>query len=286
MNKFIVSIFLLYFFYFFCLPAFSDNLEKRQKDYTLSLYMSGNYFRCIDEIRKGVFYWNADKTESEYFISCCYFSGKQYRTVYSRLAQNDEQRSIMLLSQNMLALGEYQRSRDISLRLLYNTGKIDNYDILIRRIEPLVYLENYRAAVMELENYKKIADGHETLSALEETLSSSSDIPSRSSGFSVLLSALLPGLGQTYNGRYLSGLISLAGVGGAACAGALLHRRGENGLAAGAFFLSAVFYCGNLYAACNSASEFNARHKKLYMDSLTANIQKYDPLKYLDYRNK
>jgi len=283
MNKFIASIFVLYFF---CLPAFSNNLEKRQKNYTLSLYISGNYFRCIDEIRKGIFYWNADRIESEYFINCCYFSGKQYHTVNSRLYQNDEQRNIMLLSQNMIALGEYQRSSDISLRLLYNTGKIDNYDILIRRIEPLVYLENYHAAMTELENYKKTTDSYEALSTLEKVLGSYSDIPSRSSGFSVLLSALLPGLGQTYSGHYLSGLISLAGVSGAACAGALMHRQGESRLAAGAFFLSAVFYCGNLYAAYNSASEFNERHKRIYRDNLSASIPPYDPLKYLDYWNK
>jgi len=283
MNKFIASTFLLCFFY---LPAFSDNLEKRQKDYTLSLYMSGNYFRCIDEIRKGIFYWNADKIEGEYFISCCYFSGKQYHTTVSRLSENNEPRNAMLLSQSLLALGEFRKSYDVSSRLLYNTGKIDNYDILVRRIEPLIYLENYQTAIMELEDYKKIADKHETLSALEEKLHSFSNIPSHSRGLSVLLSALLPGLGQTYNGRYLSGLISLAGVGATACAGAFLHRRGENGLAAGAFSLSAVFYCGNLYGAYNSASEFNAKQKKLYRDGLSANIPPYDPLKYLDYRNE
>ena len=248
--------------------------------------MSGNYFRCIDEIRKGMFYWNADRTEGEYFISCCYFSGKQYHTAISRLSENDEPRSIMLLSQSLLSLGERQKSRDASLFLLYNTGKIDNYDIFLRRIEPLIYLENYQAALMELEDYKKAADNHKTLLALEEKLRLHSNVPRRSKGLSVLLSALLPGLGQTYNGRYFSGLISLAGVGGAACAGALLHRRGENGLAAGAFFLSAVFYCGNLYGAYNSASKFNARHKKIYRDALSANIPPYDPLKYLNYQDR
>ena len=283
MNKFIVSVF---FIHLFCFPVFSKSLEEKQKDYTFSLYMSGNYFRCIEEIRKGMFYWNADRTESEYFISCCYFSGKQYHTAVSRLSKTDEPRSIMLLSQSLLALGEYQKSRDTSLRLLYNTGKIDNYDILFRRIEPLIYLENYQAALIELEDYKRAADSHENFSALEEKLRLYSDVPSRSRGLSVLLSALLPGLGQSYNGRYLSGLISLAGVGSAVCAGALLHRRGENGLAAGAFFLSAVFYCGNLYGAYNSASEFNARHKKLYREALSSNIPPYDPAKYLDYRDR
>ncbi|MCL1911223.1 MAG: hypothetical protein FWG13_03350 [Leptospirales bacterium] len=283
MSKFIASISVLYLF---CVPAFADSLEKRQKDYALSLYMSGNYFRCIDEIRKGVFYWNADKIESEYFIDCCYFSGKQYHTSITRLRPNDEPRNIMLLSQSLLALGQYGESRGISSRLSYNTGKINNHDILMRRIEPLVYLEDYKSALTELENYKKITDGNETFSALEEKLRSSSAIPSRSTGLSVLFSAIIPGLGQAYSGRYLSGLVSLAGVGGTAFAGALMHRRGEKGLAAGAFFLSAVFYSGNLYSAYNSASEFNARQKKLYRDNLSANIPAYEPLKYLDYRNR
>ena len=287
MNKFFVfAFFLCFFLCFLSLPAFSNSLEKRQKDYTLSLYMSGNYFRCIDEIRKGIFYWNADRTEGEYFISCCYFSGKQYHTAVSRLSENNEPRNVMLLSQSLFALGEYRESRDVSLRLLYNTGKIGNCDILMRRIEPLIYLEKYQDAIAELEYYKKNFSSNETLSALEEKLRSSSNIPSHSAEFSVLLSALLPGLGQTYNNHYLSGLISLIGVGSTACAGALLHKRGKTELAGGAFFLSAVFYCGNLYGAYNSASEFNTRQKKLYRDSLSADIPPYDPLKYLNYRNR
>lgn len=286
-KLFLVTLFLL------CLPqAFifaGDALDERQRAYTVSLYKSGDYFQCIDEIRKGVFYWNRSQTESDYFILCSYFSGGQYSTVLSRLNASDtpaqELRMQMLLSQTYLRLGDYSNSAQAASLLFYTDfEEPERYNIFARRIEPLLYLENYEAALAELDVYKKMNDPYNGITALEQELSGYHSIPRRSKARAMLFSALLPGAGQVYSGRYLDGLLSLSGVAASGALGGYLHNRGERRLAYGAFFLTALFYAGNLYGAYNSASEFNSRHSRLYREKIRAKyFSAYEPADYLNY---
>ena len=287
MNKIVFII--LFVIYFLQSVVFAEqSLEERQRAYTLSLYKSGNYFQCIDEIYKGEFYWKRSHAESNYFILCNYFSGSQYLTVLHNLnndyAISEMLRTQMLLSQTYLRLGSYNESVEAASLLSYAGSAQDRYKIFARRIEPLLYLENYDAIMAELETYKKMNDPYNGIAALEQALSSHNSIPHRNSTLAMVLSTFIPGAGQVYSGRYLDGILSLAGVAATTAGGLYLHHRGEKQLAGGMFFFAGLFYVGNIYGAYNSASEFNAKQNRIYRDDIRTNyLPSYEPTDYLNY---
>jgi hypothetical protein len=257
--------------------AESGNMEKKQRAHAMDLFRKGKYFQCISETEKMTFYWKDESSDSRYLISSSYFLGGQYRTVCGRLTENfaalSEGRSRLLLSQSCMKLGDWRRGAEIAASLSYEgESALARYDVLIRRIEPLFYLNEY----------SRLHDDATGLAALRSDLSRSGGVPRRSRIISTALSALMPGRGQIWCERYLEGILSLLGVSLTAAGGAWLYGRDQRGAAGATFFFSGLFYAGNLYGAYNSALDFNERYNRIYRDDMVNRyIPPYDPAKYL-----
>jgi hypothetical protein len=268
--------------------AETGNMERRQRAHAMELFLKGRYFQCVTETEKMIFYWKDKGSDSQYLISSSYFLGGQYRSVCGRLAENSaalsEGRNRLLLSQSFMKLGDWRHGAEIAAALSYEgDSALERYDVLMRRIEPLFYLNDYAAAMAAVDEYAGMYDEAGTLAALRSDLRLSRDIPRRSRTVSTALSALAPGLGQIWCGRYLEGLLSLLGVSLTAAGGAWLCAHDQRGAAGAAFFFSGLFYAGNLYGAYNSASDFNERYNRIYRDDMVRKyIPAYDPAKYLN----
>ena len=220
----------------------------RQRRHVMELYKNGRYFQCIAEAGRGMIYYGADRDEGRYIVFSSYFMGGQYLTVRNRLgAESDntgrsDTRSRLLLSQACLRLGAFSESAAWAWKLSYEGDlAMERYEILMRRVEPLIYMERYDDISTEIEAYRKTGDPDGALAALQRDLSRHDRIPHRSKALSVVLSALVPGLGQAYCGSWLDGLLGLLGTAITAAGGAWFYRQDEKGLAGASFFFSGFF---------------------------------------------
>lgn len=117
-----------------------------------------------------------------------------------------------------------------------------------------------------------------------------SELPSKSPGLAGTLSALLPGAGQAYTGRYRQAAVSLL-LNGAFILGALEAFDNDNNAVGGILlFFELGWYGGNIYNATNNAHKFNRRVRHEFKQqmrdrlNLQVGIMQSAPLITLRYR--
>ncbi len=103
---------------------------------------------------------------------------------------------------------------------------------------------------------------------------SSKLMPQRSPTFSGLLSAVIPGLGQAYSGRFLDGLQSLTVIGTIGAGTAYYINREQYEVAIPVGLLGLFFYAGNVYGGVQAAMTFNSRQEDKFLDGLRDEIHK------------
>jgi len=106
------------------------------------------------------------------------------------------------------------------------------------------------------------------------------DTPSRSRTLSTALSAVIPGLGQTYSGRLGDGVYSFLVVGTAAAVSYYYWSHPEQdrdhvkfGIVAG---LGLLFHAGNIYGANIAARDFNRLKRREYLSRVQAVLDQVD----------
>ncbi|MCU0847055.1 MAG: hypothetical protein MUD12_04135 [Spirochaetes bacterium] len=236
-----------------------DGWSGRQKRFIRELFSERRYFDAISEARRLSSYEGKTVSgrEMTFFIDACYFLGGQYETVLknikSRGADRSEFRYRMLESQSLLMLG----MRDAALvPLSGDYASLDSplrRELLLRRTEIYSWSGDCVKMKEEIALYGVFDDAADLASALRAC-----ENPGlKSRGLAVGLSAVLPGLGQVYSGKYIAGLLTLAGVASTASAAYAFHRKGNDQMFYTMVFFSALFYAGGLYGAYNSAASSN-----------------------------
>jgi hypothetical protein len=93
-------------------------------------------------------------------------------------------------------------------------------------------------------------------------------LPQQSPALAGILSAVLPGSGQLYNGRFgdavLSFLLNSLFIVGTVEAA----HQGELAVAGGLGFFAAAWYTGNVYSAVNGAHKFNRHQAEVLLRDL------------------
>jgi TolA-binding protein len=106
-----------------------------------------------------------------------------------------------------------------------------------------------------------------------ETLKGS-DLPHRSVAASGLLSAIVPGAGQTWCGRTADGFFSLLLTGSFTYLAANAYQNNSETSAFVMGTLGFSFYMGNIYGAINSAKRYNFKHVDLFKTKINHEIEK------------
>ena len=109
---------------------------------------------------------------------------------------------------------------------------------------------------------------------LTRMVRSSKLMPKRSPTFSGLLSAVIPGLGQVYSGRFLDGLQSLTVVGTISAGTAYYINQEQYDVAVPVGLLGLFFYAGNVYGGVRAAKTFNSSQEGKFLDGLRDEIFK------------
>jgi hypothetical protein len=114
------------------------------------------------------------------------------------------------------------------------------------------------------------APEHEPIAGFLHALDEPPELPHKSPGLAGTMSAILPGAGSVYVGRYAEGalafFVNALLIGGTVTA----FQEHQDGLGVGLGVLALAFYGGSIYAAASGAHKFNDRAEAAYLDQQRA----------------
>lgn len=261
-----------------------------QKSFIKKLFAEKRHFDCIAETRRLLHHDPSpeNRADLEYFIGANYYLGGQYAAA-ARLMEEPPPgdrngRARVLRAQALSRMGRH----DEALAAMDTVpdefaNPFLRYDIFLRRADTLLYLERYGGILREIDAQRKFFAGSPRLAEFRREVEDYSRMRDRNGLRAALFSAVLPGAGQAYSGKYVQGIVSLAAVAGAGYGTWYCYRRGEQGLAYTLAFFTTLFYGGNIYGAWNSAgAENSAEHRRFAAGLREKYITPYDPLKFTD----
>lgn len=108
------------------------------------------------------------------------------------------------------------------------------------------------------------------------------NLSQRSPFVAAILSAIVPGLGQGYSGRWGDGLYSLLVVGGSGGLAYYYHDQGEALKSSISAVVGLIFWAGNIYGAHRAAQDYNRYHRAAYLQGIEDELKEI-PLEP-DYR--
>jgi hypothetical protein len=280
-------IFCIFFYFEFLTHVSASDFISEQKNFIKNLYIQKDYFNTIAETRRLLNYSTGptDQNKYLYFLLSNYYLGNQYKSVIFHIHKKNPEDfdSKLLLSLAYFQCGMYPKS--LNLLQSIDTKDIDNnrkYELLLRKIQLTMHMSRYREALNEIDNSGQSMQGFMPIDKLKMDLEKYKDIRLKSKALAISLSAVLPGSGQIYSGRYADGIISLVSTLALAFSSYYSYKRGENGIAISLGFFSALFYAGNIHGAYRSAERYNTRSEDNFRSAyIESHIPKYDPLKYI-----
>jgi tetratricopeptide (TPR) repeat protein len=249
-----------------------------------TLFEEGDYFRAITEYRRAIHESEdgAGSNELWFLIGQSYLRAKRYSEameVFSRLVKLEtdttlQRRSRYQMGMTYLMAGTSHSARKEFLALLEEPD-----DAGFRKDRTTLALaatwfqeRDWEQAAATLEGFEESHPGSallETAALVKANALAAEDLPRKSPFLAGLLSAVVPGLGQFYEGRWGDGIQALliTGVFGAATAASLYAEYHNNysdyvvPSLVGSGFL--VFYGANIYGAVNGArmSNIMASHR-------------------------
>ncbi|PKL40026.1 MAG: hypothetical protein CVV44_07355 [Spirochaetae bacterium HGW-Spirochaetae-1] len=265
-----------------------DGFRERQRDFILSLFNEGRYFDSIAEARKYMAFSGSRNGELDYFIAANYFLGGQYiwtiDHIMSRKDRLPDYREQILLSQSFMRLHDWGQSiAAVAAADITGVDSAYRYDVLLRQTEAYLYNDDFSEALDMLLRQKDLFGGKREFLSLVGDLEEYRKLHYRSGMAAGILSALLPGAGQMYAGRYTDGILSLLGVAATLFGGLYLYSRNEKGPAFSLFFFSGLFYGGTIYGAHNSCRTYNRTLNENFRKGiLSEHVPAFDPMRYVD----
>lgn len=264
--------------------ADASALAGRQKSFVMDLFSQKRYFDAIAETRRLMAFDSRIglNPDYEFFINANYFLGGQYGTAVKNITAKPgplDPREGILLSQSYLKLGMNADSLAAACAISYKRADASaRYALLARKAEAYLECGKYGELLDEITAAERYIGEREKIARLRDEVARYGGLRRRSVPLAVALSVFIPGAGQMYAGRYLSGAMSFLGVAAAAGGACYFHRREMNDLAYVFIFLSSLLYAGNIYGAFNAAQSANLEAGSAYRETVRKKcIPEYDP---------
>lgn len=285
MKKYLLLIVLL-----LCQPSYggeNEPFEQKQKKFISELFLSKDYFNTIAEARRLQYY--RQDPQVEYFIYTCYYLAAQYGTVIHEYNPGsgrgiDSAAAGLLVSQSYLAAGDYSSAyTSLGTAVYEGLGSRDSFNIFLRRIEPLVMSGDFEPVDRELTAVSVVIGDYPDFLSLKNDLESFRENQGLHPAAGAVMSAVIPGLGQLWSGRFIDAILSLASVALPAAGGIYAKESGHAGTAYTLFFFTGIFYAGNIYGGYNAVMLEN---RQRCIDNHAQMIKKYgeyDPAVYIKF---
>lgn len=214
-----------------------------------ALLAEGEYYRAVTEYKRLLFYFprSAPAALAQERIALALLLGGEPRQALSHIDSRIE--------------GSEGPERDRWLQL----RAVARLDLNADQPMPLRKADVDRARA-DLSAVSPEAAAHERIAGFLHALETPPDLPHKSPALAGTLSALLPGAGSAYVGRYAEGalafFVNALLIGGTVTA----FQEHQDGLGVALGVLALAFYGGNIYAATSGAHKFNDRAEADYLE--------------------
>ncbi|MCP4296196.1 MAG: hypothetical protein GY786_11360 [Proteobacteria bacterium] len=243
-KSFIVVLYLLFFVSPHLTASATEVLTLRDEDilaFADHLYRNGEYYRSISEYQRLIHYFPESESvaKANLQIGRAYMAGGKLKEAIRHwdleLEKRSQKRNFFTINSLAgISWLDLNRAKTLTLRLdnLKNAKK---------------YFNRVKGEIPPLTNVQKFLDDWKKQPQLKD----------KSPWVAGALSAVLPGSGSFYTGRFVEGSYAflITGLFFLATKDAISEGQNEIGLLLG--FFTITFYGGNIYTAVNSAYKFN-----------------------------
>ena len=246
----------------------------------------GEYYRAITEYKKFLFLFpDSEKVDYALFgVGTAYYRGEEYESATHSFAAVRER----------YGKGPHAApSAYFEGVSLWKLGRFDRADAAFDRVPALDPASEYaplsligksllsydarnvpgcrRGLARFLENYPQDARAErvrQTIALLDRV----GELPRKSPAVAGMMSAVVPGSGYMYAGRYGDGIVALI-VNGAFIAGTVAAIHQENyAVAAIVGGIGVPFYIGNIYGSANAATKWNISVRKEFREKIAVSL--------------
>ena len=257
-------------------PGFSaDQLVQ----FAEQLMREGEYYRAITEYRRFLFSYPDDPRQAmiHFRIGIALYRGQRYedafltfREVVERYPETQYARQAWLWQgESLMRQTRYKEAEQVYTEIL-DRSPVDevSHHAQYQRAWALLYQRQWRAAAEHLQRIPPESHLYRASQHLAEEVPRGEQLPHKSPLIAGLLSGILPGSGQLYNGRVGDALLAffLNGLFVVGVIEAIHHD--EFAIAGVLSFFESAWYSGNIYGAVNGAHKHNRHGAETFIRNL------------------
>jgi tetratricopeptide (TPR) repeat protein len=243
------------------------------------LMHDSEYFRAITEYRRFLFLYPQDPRQAmiHFRVGLALYRGQQYAEAlqtFQEIAQRYSdtpygKQAWLWQGESLLRQAQYKAAEQTYMQIIERfpddeTTQVARY----QRGWALLYQRQWHAASLQLQQITPESSLYRMAHQLAEEVLDGDQLPSKSPLIAGILSGMLPGSGQLYNGRVGDALLAffLNGLFITGIAQAITHQ--ELAVAGVLSFFEAGWYAGNVYGAINGAHKHNRRAEETFLRNL------------------
>lgn len=244
-----------------------------------ALFRDGDYFRAITEYKRFLFLSPNDSRTGrvQLQIGLGYLRGQQWeeaRQTFENIAQHhadaDTRReALFLIGETLYHQGRYTQAIEEFRRLAEGypqtpVGEHARYQLGWSYLRTRQWPEA-AGTFAAIDTASPLFSSAQTL---QEAAREAEHLPRKSPALAGLLSAVLPGTGHFYSGRFRDGAIALLLNGAFLAAGVEAVQAGHEAAAGLLLFFEAAWYSGAIYGAVNAAHKLNRDTEDQFLQGL------------------
>lgn len=243
------------------------------------LMREGEYFRAITEYRRFLFYYPDDPRRAmvHFSIGLAFYRGESYVEALQTFQEVTQRypntaygkQAWLWQGESLIRRGQYTTAErlytEITERFPHEKiGQQARY----QRAWTLLYRRQWREAATQFQQVTPDSDLYQSAQLLAQEALVGERLPTKSPALAGLLSGLLPGSGQLYNGRLGDALLAFF-LNTLFIIGAIEAVHNDAPAVAGILsFFEAGWYAGNVYGAINGANKYNRHTTEIFLRNL------------------
>jgi tetratricopeptide (TPR) repeat protein len=277
------------------LPASPEKPEgfsaNQLVEFAEQLTREGEYFRAITEYRRFLFYYPQDPRQAmvHFRIGLAFYRGQSYtealqtfREVAQRYPETVYGKQAWLWQgESLMRQAQYGAAEQVYAEVFKQFGHEEIGQLArYQRGWTLLYRRLWQDASAQFQQVSPGSSLYHVAQHLAEESLAGEQLPRKSPLAAGILSGILPGSGQLYNGRLGDALLAflLNGLFITGIVEAIEHR--EFAIAGILSFFEAGWYTGNIYGAVNGAYKQNRHSAEIFLRNLENRFRMQPPEAY------
>ena len=243
------------------------------------LMREGEYFRAITEYRRFLFYYPDDprRAMAHFSIGLAFYRGESYAEALQTFQEVTQRypntaygkQAWLWQGESLIRQGQYITAEQLYREIAEHfpderIGQQARY----QRAWTLLYRRQWRDAATQFQQVAPDSDLYQRAQLLAQEALVGERLPTKSPVLAGILSGLVPGSGQLYNGRLGDALLAFF-LNSLFIVGAVEAVHNDAHVVAGVLsFFEAGWYAGNVYSAINGAQKYNRHATEIFLHNL------------------